>query len=398
MKKIFLTLLCLPIIGLGQYSNYYNIDHNINKNVNVSGTVNKNVNVRGTINKNVNVRSTVSTIDYGALAQANAQREANRLSQQRIAIEQAQYRDAKGRNDAIMDANRAIEIAEDPMKAHTYGYRNTIKYNYKNQGMGSLKTLHGFLSYEETFIVPHKSLFENVGAGRWENISFDGITTEVIFKIAYHNYRNLPYLDFEQGKKYSERFNVLKEYYLNHQLPKKRNYKKDKDAYNVDLNRYWQVCDSLDNYGFALTPKSQSKMYHLKEKSMFLGNDNDSAFCHKKEVVKRTVYGNKGFRYTLIWEDDYEICITDNYLSLYNGTYYSSKVRYKADKSSGLTFEDLEGRRFYLSKFIDKTIATRIIRNTVYESEDKYKPKRMSFSNSEGYQKAYNIWQKRVNN
>ena len=93
MKKLLLILLCLPMIGFGQYSNYYNIDHNINANIN------KNVNVSGFVNKNVNVRNTVTTIDYGALANANAQRESNRLTQQRIAIEQAQYRDAKERND-----------------------------------------------------------------------------------------------------------------------------------------------------------------------------------------------------------------------------------------------------------------------------------------------------------
>jgi len=73
MKKLLLILLCLPIIGFGQYSNYYNVNANINKNVNVSGTLNKNVNVSG------NVRKTVTTIDYGALANANAQRERNRI-------------------------------------------------------------------------------------------------------------------------------------------------------------------------------------------------------------------------------------------------------------------------------------------------------------------------------
>ena len=137
-------------------------------------------------------------------------------------------------------------------------------------------------------------------------------------------------------------------------------------------------------------------MYNLEEKSMFPSTDGDSAFCHKKEVVKRTVYGNKGFRSTIIWEDDYEICITDNYESSNNGITSTAKVRYKADKSSGLTFEDLEGRRFYLSKFIDKTIATRRITNEVYVSEDKYKPKRRSYSNSEDYQQSYDNWEKRM--
>ena len=52
MKNILLGLLVLPLYGLGQYSNYYNV----NNNVKVSGTVDHNV----------------TTIDYGALANANA--------------------------------------------------------------------------------------------------------------------------------------------------------------------------------------------------------------------------------------------------------------------------------------------------------------------------------------
>ena len=150
MKKLLLILLFLPMIGFGQYSNYYNIDHN------VSGTINKNVNVSGT------VRNTITTIDYGALANANAQRESNRLTQQRIAIEQAQYRDAKERNDAISNANRAIEIAENPMKAHTYGRAYTNTYSYYNEKWGTLR-LNGFFKFTETIQIPHNSLFENVG-------------------------------------------------------------------------------------------------------------------------------------------------------------------------------------------------------------------------------------------
>lgn len=370
----------LPIITIAQYSNYYQVNSNVNVNAN--------------INKNVNVNGTVTTIDYGALANANAQRESNRLTQQRIAIEQAQYRDAKERNDAIMNANRAIEIAEDPMKAHTYGFQYTSKLHHQDKGMGWLKNL-GFLSYEEVMSIPHKSLLENVGQGRWENISIDGITTEIITYPSSYNYRNLPYLDDEQIKKYSARYLVLNEYYLNHQKPKKRNYKKDRDAYNEDLNRYNEVCDSLDNYGYLKTSKNIAKYVEYEEKSMFLSVDGDSVFVHKKDVAKRTVYGKRGYRSTVIWEDDYEIGITDNYLSdHYDNISSSAKVRYKADKSSGLTFEDLEGRRFYLSKLIDKLIATRRITNAVYASEDKYKPKRRSYSNSEDYLQSYDKWEK----
>ena len=70
MKKLLLILLCLPFIGFGQYSNYYRVNANINKNVNV----------KSTINKNVNVNTTVETIDYGQLAAAEALEEKNRLT------------------------------------------------------------------------------------------------------------------------------------------------------------------------------------------------------------------------------------------------------------------------------------------------------------------------------
>jgi hypothetical protein len=261
--------------------------------------------------------------------------------------------------------------------------------------MGWLKS-YGFISYEEKMQIPHTSLFENVGGARWENISTDGITTEIQFGACQYNYRNLPYLDFEQGKKYRARSNFLSEYYDSHHKPKKRDYKKNKDAYKKDLERYYEVCDSLDNFGYKTTPKTNSKFPSLKEKAMFPSSDGDSAYCHKMESVKRLVYGHKGFRYSLIWEDNYEMCITDNYESSYDGITFFVKVRYKADRWADKTFEDLEGRRFYLSKFIDKTIATRSIKNQVYATEDRYKPKRRSYSNSEDYKKSYNNWLEKV--
>jgi len=62
MKKlIYIFILLISFSSFGQYSNYYGTyDINANVNVNVS------VNVTGNVNK------TITTIDYGALRQANA--------------------------------------------------------------------------------------------------------------------------------------------------------------------------------------------------------------------------------------------------------------------------------------------------------------------------------------
>ena len=78
-----LIILALAFSGklYSQYSSYYLIDQNVRANINL----NQNVDVSGHVSK------TVTTIDYGALAQANAMQEANRLSAQKLAIERQQY-------------------------------------------------------------------------------------------------------------------------------------------------------------------------------------------------------------------------------------------------------------------------------------------------------------------
>ena len=86
----------LPFILNCQYSNYYNVDVNSNSRVSGNINVNKNVNVSGYTTQ------TIKTIDYGALANANAIRERNRIEQQRITIEQAKYNDGKERQKEIL--------------------------------------------------------------------------------------------------------------------------------------------------------------------------------------------------------------------------------------------------------------------------------------------------------
>ena len=153
------------------------------------------------------------------------------------------------------------------------------------------------------------------------------------------------------------------------------------------------MCDSLDNFGAILDPKDWNASYDTSINTKVPGVDGDSIFVHKTSSQKRTVYGHPGFRHTLIWEDDYNICITDNYISLYDGTISTVKVRYKADKSSNLTFEDLEGRRFYLIRFVDRHIAGRFISSPEY-AKPPQGPKRRNYKDFESWRKA----QDRYNN
>ena len=117
-------------------------------------------------------------------------------------------------------------------------------------------------------------------------ISSDGITTEIITSLSNYNYRNLPYLDYEQVDKYRARMLVLYEYYKNNEKPSRKNYRNKNEDYKKDLERYYEVCDSLDNFGFKLKSKSVQEAPYIKEKSMFATYDGDSAYCHKKEVEK----------------------------------------------------------------------------------------------------------------
>ena len=102
MKKLFLSFfIFLNGLIYSQYSNYYNV--NSNSNVNVNANVNHNVS--GVVYQHST--QTISTIDYGALALANAQKEQNQIELQKIA-----------------DANKKRmleEIILDPVKAYDYG-------------------------------------------------------------------------------------------------------------------------------------------------------------------------------------------------------------------------------------------------------------------------------------
>ena len=281
MKKLIYLFIFYPIIASAQYSNYYQVNSKVDANVNVNANINKNVNVTGT----------VTTIDYGALASANAQREANRISRQQYA------------NQRAKDA--AIAIANDPSKAYDYGRDNNWKLDSKAKKNLGWDRKMKYMYHK----IPNSSLFVKIGDGyTYENTSSDGVKTEIII----YSVRTLKNIR-ETNPNYKPNFEEIYE------------------------NKDFKVGETND-----------------------LGGSGDS-MLHKKDVKRANIGGNSGFRGTLIWEDKYEKCITDNYGSIAfknKETYiFGAKVRFKGDVDE-ISFEQLEGRRYYFKALIDKMLST----------------------------------------
>lgn len=281
-----LTFLFLTILTYSQqYSTYY-LNANVNSNVNA----NINHNVSGVVYEN----KTITTIDYGSLALANAQKEKNK-------IEASKINDEKERQIAF-------EIAENPIKSYDYGYPNTFNVEKKDAKN------FGFKSFSMSYVIPNKLLFTQAGAGRFENVSADGIVTEIIINAPFYN----------------------------------------KEKKEIDLEKDWGL-DSLQ------VGKETEMLDSNNKKSMI--------FVHKKDFNRATVYGIKGYKSTLIWEDKFENGITDNYVSYNdskgNGYMNFVKVRTYADKDN-VSFEQLEGRRYYFTRLIEKIISTAVIYNEKY--------------------------------
>lgn len=275
MKTTFLFIaLSTFYIAQSQQSNYYSVD--VNQTVNSR----ENINVSG----NVSINKNISTIDYGNLALANAENERTRL-------ENLKYTDNKKRQISLV-------IASDPSKAFDYGYQNTFTVKGKDA------KLYNFKKFTMSYQIPNETLFVSAGAGRFENVSSNDITTEILISAPYYNAENRD-IDVEETGKLK---NI------------------QEGAFTTELNP----------------------------------NGNE-IFVHKKDLNRATVFGHKGFKTTIKWEDDYQNTITDNFTSFNksegNGVIYYIKVRTYGDKDF-VTFEELEGRRYYLKRLIEKVIST----------------------------------------
>lgn len=280
MKYFTPIFFLIPFLTFSQYSNYYTVDVNSTSNINYSGSLD--------VSGNVNVNKNVTTIDYGALANAYATRERNRIEGLKIANQR--------------ERQALIAIAENPENAFNYGTDNNYQVPAKMRrklGWKKFKTMYHKM--------PHQSLFVQGGTEGYTyiNQSPDGVKTEIIIYPAT-NAEIYP----------------------------------DESVLNIEENL---------------------KFKELKEGELQdLGSGGDS-FLHKKDISKTTVARIDGFKGTLIWEDDYEKCITDNYASVGGSGkekyLLTAKVRFKGDKDE-VTFEQLEGRRYYFRTLIDKIIST----------------------------------------
>lgn len=297
MKKSILTILITLTFILSaqaQYSTYYNVDVNQNVNANVNANINKNVNVSGTVYEH----KTISTIDYGALQLANAQREKNRLEQQKFADERQRQ--------------IAMEISNDPLKAYDYGNWLTISSKDKawkenktsKEYLKKAKESTGFKEFRIDYVVPSNLIFTLLNYFQLQNVSSDGIKTDILIYLPSYNKGNMK-VDFEE------------------------NFEKSIIGEEIE------------------EPDDQGKMRKI--------------FFHKKELNRATVYGTKGYRSSFAWEDKFEICLTDNYSfyndNLGNGFTLFVKVRYYGNKSE-VDFEKLEGRRHYLKPLVEKIVST----------------------------------------
>ena len=89
-------------------------------------------------------------------------------------------------------------------------------------------------------------------------------------------------------------------------------------------------------------------------------------YYDKKELNRATVFGTKGYKSTKVWEDKFEYGIDDTFSSLNqnvgNGYFMTAIVRHYGDKDD-ITFEQLEGRRFYFKQLMEKIISTATVSN-----------------------------------
>jgi hypothetical protein len=257
-----------------------------------------NVNSRLQINANVNSNVNVS---------GNLNKTITSIDYGSLALANAE--NEKTRLQSLQYANeierqKSLEIASNPMKAFDYGLDNLWQLKSKEARE------YGFDKLSWYHKVPHQSLFTRTSGYNYRNVSEKNIITELELLGAF----------------------------------------KIEDVSNAEtkanlLSAYAKLLENAEE--FSKFPDDTVGVFSKIFK----------AFIHKKELKKASVFGVDGFKATIIYEDDYQLVIKDNYYASGNGIVLVAGVRYKGEKGE-ITFEELEGRRYYLKKLCEQIIAT----------------------------------------
>ena len=293
-KSLFTILFCsFYILTYSQYSNYYMV--NVKQDIKVKGEI--------TVNEKI------ETIDYGALALAEARKEKN-------ALERKIYKDDSQKQNAI-------EIANNPLKAYDYGEDilwEVDAANIEGGGLRKIAKFYGFNYFYAKYKRPNSALYASYnGALSYVNESNEGVTTILSLGIPQHTLTTTETTDMK---------------------------KKDRQARIEYWNKLWGNTE-----------------YYLKNYfDMTLGITNagtkDEYYLHKVEIKRANVAGSEGFVLTRCKETNYERIIEEFYISLTSdGFYKSSSVIYKGDRDA-IDFKELESRKAYLGALNRKLIST----------------------------------------
>jgi hypothetical protein len=282
------------MLSYSQYSNYYLVD--VKQDIKVEGEI--------TVNKKI------ETIDYGALALAEAQNEKN-------ALENKIYADNNQKRNAI-------EIANNPLKAFDYGEDILweVDANYSEVGSGARKIAksYGFNYFYAKHKRPNSALYALYNGG-WSyiNESNNGVTTILSLSVPEHTLTMTETLDLK---------------------------KKERQAKIEYWNKLWGNTEHYLKNGLDLTLGIKNE------------GTKDEYYLHKVEIKRANVAGSEGFVLTKCKETNYERIIEDFYISLTSdGFYKSSHVKYKGDREI-IDFKELESRKAYLGALNRKLIST----------------------------------------
>jgi hypothetical protein len=105
----------------------------------------------------------------------------------------------------------------------------------------------------------------------------------------------------------------------------------------------------------SLVDPDKLKSKVLSEKND-VGKTVDGQYVHKVEVSRTSVCGCDGFKTTKVLEDEFERLIVDRYRCSDGKRFFYAIAKYRANND--VSFEEIEGRRFYLMTLLDKIAST----------------------------------------